>query len=1031
MYFEKMRAALSSGLAACCAILLLVLPPAQAGTALAAPPSPLLSDYTHTAWNGLNGAPIDVHKIAQTSDGWLWAATPAGLFRFDGLHFERMDKVYGQALRSSNVMGLLAPADGSLWVGYRLGGLSVFDRQGVRHFGPEQGLPDSAVWSITQGPDGTVWVATSASMASLAPGAQRFTTPDAASGLAQTLVRQIVFDRAGVQWVSAQGGVYFRAPGASRYTQAWPLLDLMGMAQGPDGTMWACDGLSKCYRMSMTAPASHAPARAEVEGNGIHFDRAGGMWTLRFHALLRHLQPGSGVVPPAQQLSKENGMSGPLPQTFFQDREGSIWIGTSNGIDRLRRNRLQVMPVAVPFDQPMMVSAGNGEMLISDSAAPLRRYLPDGSAQPELPGNFDSAYRDEQGAVWLGNGDGLWRRNGPAQYSRTPMPAELVGFPVQAMVHDPVQQMWVSIGRKGLYRIEGGQWRKHGGLDGLLDDMAMCLARDGMGRVWVGYLRNQVAMIEGRTVQRYGPVQGLALGNVLALLVDGDHLWLGGETGLAVLDLKHKPLHFMPVHLAASGVAIGLRGISGIVRTADGELWLHGASGITRIGAADVRRLLAQPEQTVAAEQFNALDGLLGLPGQFRPLSSVLEDSTGRLWFSTASEVASLDPRHIARNPLAPSVQITSIRAGGLDYPAGAAVQLPQAQRDVRFNFTALSLNMPERVALRYQLQGYDRDWQDPQGRREAFYTNLAPGSYRFVVKAANEDGVWNEQGADVWLNIAPAFTETALFYLLLAGAALVLLYIFYLLRVRYLTAHMQDLMHERLAERARIARGLHDTLLQSVQGLIMYFDSQARRLPSDSEERAKLEQTLDLADQLMVEGREHIMDLRSEAIPDQLEQALQQYGRVLLHDHFTMRVLGKPRVLCDAVRNEVHAITREALLNAARHAKASMVVLEIDYQRDYFIVRVSDNGQGLPCHIAQTGQREGHWGLVGMKERAVAMGAQFRLDSAAGQGTRIELRLSMTLATAQPGKPDLSGQAGVLPPAWWRRLLRRLARGK
>ncbi|MYM38788.1 sensor histidine kinase [Duganella qianjiadongensis] len=1007
-----------------CGAGLLALTPLQAAT----PASPLLSDYTHTAWNGLNGAPIDVHKIAQTSDGWLWAATPAGLFRFDGVHFERMDRIQGQALRSNNVMGLLAPPDGSLWVGYRLGGVSVFGPQGVRHFGPAQGLPDSSVWSIAQGPDGTVWVATSASMASLAPGAAQFTTPDQTSGLAHTLVRQILFDRAGVQWVSAQGGVYFRAPGASRYTQAWPRLDLMAMAQGPDGSMWACDGLSKCYRMSMTAPAGNAAPRAEVEGNGMHFDRAGGMWTLRFHALNRHLQAGSGAVPAAQQLTKESGLSGPLPQTFFQDREGNIWIGTSNGIDRLRRNRLQVMPVAVPFDQPMMVSAGNGEMLISDSAAPLRRYRPDGSAQFELAAHFDSAYRDGQGAIWLGNGAGLWRREGPARYSRTPMPPELAGFPVQAMVHDEVQRMWVSVGRKGLYRIEHGQWRKHGGLAGLLDDMAMCLVRDGAGRVWVGYLRNQLAMIQGRTVQLFGPVQGLALGNVLALLVDGDHLWLGGETGLAVLDLQRKPLQFQPVHLAGSAAGSGLRGISGIVRTSAGELWLHGANGITRIAAADVVRLLAQPEQPVPAEQFNALDGLPGLPGQFRPLNTVQADSAGRLWFSTASEVASLDPRQIVRNALVPSVQITSVRAGGLDYPASPAVQLPQNQRDVRFSFTALSLSMPERVAFRYQLQGYDKEWQDPQGRREAFYTNLPPGSYRFIVKAANEDGVWNEQGADVWLNIAPAFTETPLFYLLLAAAALVLLYIFYLLRVRYLTAHMQDLMHERLAERARIARGLHDTLLQSVQGLIMYFDSQARRLPSDSAERAKLEQTLDLADQLMVEGREHIMDLRSEAIPDQLEQSLQQYGRVLLHEHFTMRVLGKPRVLCDAVRNEVHAIAREALLNAARHAKASMVVLEIDYQREYFIVRVSDNGLGLPCHIAEAGQRAGHWGLVGMRERAVAMGAQFQLESAAGQGTRIELRLGMTLATAQPARaPD----ASAAPSRWWRRLLRGGVAGK
>ncbi len=999
------------------ALLLLTL--ALSAAATPAPPSPWLSDYTHTAWNGLNGAPVDVHKIAQTSDGWLWAATPAGLFRFDGVHFERMEQIHGQALRSSNVMGLLAAADGGLWVGYRLGGVSVFGPQGARHFGPAQGLPDSAVWSLTQGPDGTVWVATSASMASLAPGAQRFATPDQASGLANTLVRQILFDRAGVQWVSAQGGVYFRPPGASRYTQAWPRLDLMAMAEGPDGSMWACDGLTKCYRMSMTAPAGNAPPKPEVEGNGIHFDRDGGMWTLRFHALNRYLQGSGATVGPDQQLNKENGLSGPLPQTFFQDREGSIWIGTSNGIDRLRRNRLQVMPVAVPFDQPMLASVGNGEMLISDSATPLRRYRADGSSEFEHAGNFDAAYRDAEGTLWLGNGDGLWRRNGPAQYSRTPMPLELAGFPVQAMVHDAAHQMWVSVGRKGLYRIEQGQWRRHGGLAGLPEDMAMCLAQDGAGRVWAGYLRNQVAVIDGATAQLFGPVQGLALGNVLALLVDGDHLWLGGETGLALLDLKRRPLRFMPVQLAATPATSSLRGISGIVRTTDGELWLHGASGITRIAAAEVARLLERPEQPIQAEFFNALDGLLGLPGQFRPLTSVLADSTGRLWFSTASEVATLDPRRIARNPQAPAVQITGVRAGAVDYPASATVHLAQDQRDVRFSFTALSLGMPERVAFRYQLQGYDKEWQDPQGRREAFYTNLPPGSYRFAVRAANEDGVWNQQGAAIWLNIAPAFTETALFYLLLVLAALGLLYILYLLRVRYLTAHMQDLMHERLAERARIARGLHDTLLQSVQGLIMYFDSQARRLPSDSEERAKLEQMLDLADQLMVEGREHIMDLRSEAIPHQLEQALQQYGRVLLHEHFSMRVLGKPRLLCDAVRNEVHAIAREALLNAARHAKASMVLLEIDYQRDYFIVRISDNGQGLPCHIAKTGAREGHWGLVGMRERAEAMGAQFRLESAQGQGTSIELKISMTLACTVPGGPLVAQPLRT----WWQRI--------
>ncbi|MFZ6874139.1 sensor histidine kinase [Undibacterium sp. Di27W] len=1002
MLFPKWQTLLKTGMAALLfSSLFILLRPVTAAeanysTVTTAQPSRLLSDYTHTPWNALNGAPSDVLKFAQTTDGWLWIATPTGLFRFDGLRFERMDKVQGQPLRSSNVLGLLGTPDGSLWVGYRFGGISVFKNNTVRTFTEADGLPGGSVMSMTLGPDGSIWAATREGLAMLAPGAQRFKPVGTDSGLPQFMARQILFDKAGVQWVSVKGGVYFRRPGEARYIQAWPKLDLMAMAESPDGTLWASDGAYKFYRMSTRAPAGNAAPRPEIEGNGMFFDRDGVMWILRTHALERRQAPWTADSGPDQLLTKESGMSGPLPQTFFQDREANIWIGTSHGLDRLRRNRLHILPVALPFDHPSMASAGNGEVITADFAGVVRRFKDSGDLKQELRGQFSMAYRADDGLIWLGNDTGLWRRENSGKFSTLPMPPDIAGNQVQAMVAIDSRQQWVSVSRKGLFRIDEGKWQLQSGLNGLPTETVMSLTKDNHGRIWAGYLYSHIALIDGKHVQLFGKEQGLELGNVLALQADGEHLWAGGEYGLALYNSKLDAQHFVPVKVSGQQA---LRGISGIVRTATGDLWLHGADGITHIPASEVEQLLRDPAHVTNYERFNALDGLLGSPSQLRPLPSLIAASDGQLWFSTTSEIATIDTQKIARNLLPPSVQITAVHAGSKDYAAQPALQLPKENRDIQISFTALSLSMPERISFRYQLQGYDKGWQDSQGRREAFYTNLPPGNYRFMVKAANEDGLWNEQGTAMQIGITPVFTETPWFIALLLLLATVFLYVLYLLRIRYLTAHMQDLMHERLAERTRIARGLHDTLLQSVQGLIMYFDSQARRLPSDSEERAKLEQTLDLADQLMVEGREHIMDLRSQSVPEELEQALQQYGSILLNERFTLTVRGKPHWLCEAVRNEIHAIAREALLNAARHSNASKVTLELEYQRDYFTLRVADNGQGLPVAIVEAGQREGHWGLVGMKERAEAMGANYLMKSVAGEGTAIQVRLPANLA--------------------------------
>lgn len=944
-----------------------------------ATPGRLLAAYTHTAWTQLQGAPSDVVKFAQTSDGWLWISSPSGLHRFDGARFERVERLAGHRLQSASTMGLLATRDGGLWIGHRFGGVTAFVNGKVREFGSAEGLPTSAIMSLTEGPDGTIWVAAGGGLAQLRPGASRFESMAAESGLPKTTARQILFSRSGRQWVSVQGGVYWRDPGQPKFQRAWPHLDLMSIAEGPDGTMWATNGNDRGYRLREQAPADGSAPRAEVAANGIFFDRGGTMWLLKAHALERLAAPGLREGDRAQQLTPENGMSGALPQTWFEDREGNVWVGTSAGLDRLRRNRLHILAAPGALDHPGMVADSGGRMLIGDMSGGVNSYSGEGVLLQREPVKLAAGYRASDGTLWFGSANERWRRSGSGAVTRFPHPPEHAEHDVQAMTLDHTGRMWLSLSRKGLFSAEGNTWHKDGGVSGLPAGLAPTVTTDAAGRIWVGYLRGRIAVIQDGKARVFGPDEGVQIGHVLALHADGPRVWAGGEFGLGWFDSAG--------YHAAGGE---LRGISGIVRTAQGELWLHGIDGITRLSAVQVAALLADPARMPEFERFDAQDGLLGSAEQFRPLPSLVQGTDGRLWFSTASSVASLDPANISRNGQAPPVQIRAVRSGGASYLPLPALQLPDGSTDLQVAFTALSLSIPERVRFRYKLEGADLDWQEVQGRREAFYTNLRPGSYRFRVIAANEHGVWNREGAALQLEIPPTFVQTGWFIALLVAAGALFLLGLYALRVHHITKRMRDLQQSRLAERARIARGLHDTLLQSVQGLIMFFDRQGASLAHSSEEKARLEQTLELADQLMAEGRNYLMDLRADGDVEGLAQVLHQYGTVLLNERFQFKVEQAARPLADTVHSEVLVIVREALFNAARHAHATRVELLVKYGETFFQVDVCDNGDGIGAKPSQPG----HFGLVGMQERAAALGATCTFVAPPAGGTIVRLQV-------------------------------------
>lgn len=963
----------------------------------AATPRPLLTDYTHTAWAEVDGAPSGATKFAQGPDGWLWIATPTGLYRFDGVRFERVDKVYGQALYSSNIMALAVAADGALWVGYRVGSVSVFRQDGSHTYMESDGLQPVGAMHIEIAPDGAVWVAMRDGLAVLKPGGQRFERLGSESGLPDMGIFQIMFARDGTTWIGTNTGAYFRRQGERRFSHAWPRVALVTLREAPDGTIWANDFSNGNYKVQRDAPPAGQPIKSALEGASVRFDRDGTMWVQHADSFERRVTlsaPGAAD----QRLLKPDRVSGTMRGPTFEDREGNLWIGTSRGIDRLRRNRLQTMPLDRQLEYPALVTGPDGEMWAGDYATDVWRYGPDGRIGMEVRGQITASYTAPDGTVWLGGLDGIKRRDRHGRVTVFGFPGEAQGLRVHAIQQDSAGDLWVSVASgKGVYKLVDGQWIKSGGVSGIPDLLITTMSLAADGGLWMAHPRGQITVVDKGKASKLGGDDSLHLGTILALQPDGKAMWVGAENGVAL----YRDGHFIPLR-GERGEAFN--GTSGIVRQPNGDLWMNGAEGLYRVAAADLNIWLKDPRASVTFEHFDARDGMQGHAPQWRPVPSLKRSADGLLWYATTSSIGVVDPAHILRNPLPPPVHIVGVSSEGNRYaiPDRAALNLPEGTQVVQIDFTALSLSIPERVRLRYRLIGLDRGWQEAAGRRQANYTNLPPGQYRFEVIASNEDNVWNTQGAVLHIDIPPTFVQSGWFKLLLALIGLLLLYAAYALRIHYITQRMQERLQERLTERTRIARALHDTLLQSMQALLMTFDAHSRHLKEGTQERVRLDQTLNLAEQLLVEGRDQIMDLRTTTSPEVLGLALEEFGKRLAEHRahaFELSIVGKPKQLREKVHGEIYAIAREALFNASRYADASKIALELEYDVAAFAVRIRDNGRGLDESVAASGHRPGHWGLVGMRERAQALGATLHISSEQGAGTHITVTVAAITA--------------------------------
>jgi signal transduction histidine kinase len=437
-----------------------------------------------------------------------------------------------------------------------------------------------------------------------------------------------------------------------------------------------------------------------------------------------------------------------------------------------------------------------------------------------------------------------------------------------------------------------------------------------------------------------------------------------------------------------------LRGISGIVKTGAGDLWLNAASGIVRLAASEISLALRNFNYRMQTEVFDFRDGVSGSPAQFRPTPTAVADSTGKLWFATSGNVVSADPTAIVRQRALPRIVIESLVSDGVGQKVRDAGQVTIRARNLQIDYVGISLASPQRVIYRYKLDGEDRQWQEAGTRRQAFYSSLSPGHYRFHVAAAIGDGRWTELELPADVIVPPAFYQTTWFIVASVIGFIAALATGHEVRVQQITQRVRDRLEQRAAERVQIARDLHDTLLQGIHGLMLRFHFIAEQIPESTPARSLMEEALNTADKVIDEGRNRVRSLRSDRLSEaDLASHLAEVGTELNWNRsvqFTVATEGARADLHPIVEDELFMIGREALTNAFRHARASRIEVEINSDGRAIRLRCRDNGRGIGSNILKAAESNNHWGYLGMRERAEKIGATLDCRSAPGQGTEI-----------------------------------------
>ncbi len=962
-------------------------------------PRTALSEYLHSQWGveqGFSWGPV--HAFAQTPDGYLWIGTEKGLVRFDGSTFQLFNHSNFPVFPMNAVLGLSTDSEGSLWI--RLQSPTLLRYRDGRFDAPLPNLSpaDTSTTAMFSTVGGDLLIAYSNRLLTYARG--KFTNVPAATDDQNLLVMSIAQSPDGSVWLGTRdSGLYLlRKNEITNITRGLPDRKVNSVVVLRNDEVWAgTDGGVVAWNGKAVTSASIPGCLRNLQALSMLRDQDSNIWVATHDGLMRVTPDGTCSAAASSNQSEES------VSAIFEDSDGNIWTGNSEGIERFRETLFTTHTMAnQPYSDDMgpLAVDTEGRIWFAPSQGGLYWFKEGRTYRISVEGvNKDVVYSlatakgsGGKSEIWVGRQRGglthLQFRDG-AQVGRAyTAPPALAGTSISALRLSNDGSVWAGSLNSGVRRLRVGAFDTYNSLNGLASNSVTAIAEAPNNTMWFAGPAGLSRLANGRW-RTFTSADGLPPGNIKCLYGDSAGvLWVGTERGLAYIESGDVKI--------PGGVPNSLRfNVTRITEDRFGWLWMNTTNSVVRVKR---EALLGSHLTDADLREFGPDEGLRAAGG----VRAMVTDNQGRVWLSLHDGLSVIDPKRLNRLAALGAARLVTFSAAGKSLDFNAPVSIPGNQQRIAFEFAGLSLSAPERVRFRYRLDGFDKGWSEPTYTRQAVYTNLNPGPYRFRLVASNADGLWNSTETHVDFSIEPAIWQTWWFRVLAVLAAGGLVTAAYWYRLRQVKWQMNVRFEDRLSERIKIAQELHDTLLQGVISASMLLHVVADDLPPESLSKTKLTRVLALMSDVMEEGRRALRGLRAQQnSSSDLDEAFKRMREELAMDEsieFRISEEGRPRQLHPTVRDDVYRIGREALVNAHRHAGARAIEVEMEYGARFFSVFVRDDGCGIRPDVLRSGL-EGHWGLIGMRERAEKIGGRLNIWSRKAGGTEIRLCIPNQIA--------------------------------